>query len=264
MNSYAQRATDEDIYGEISGRSDGGFFGTLGLIIFGVFIAWGLISNKGFRLGVMAFAGFMGGLIFIFKTFGQDIGVLACIVAIIILWFIDQQNTANKNNTPDKSLGVVNKFYSNEYSTEETKVEQRKVESNDYSNYNYSHFQKVKIDSNSYRAIIHELSLNLFKKIKYKDNDVYIFSTGHCAIRFPRYAEIFIDLYSLKKSYQSYLITGEWLSRKYLGRINFETDTVDEKTIIHCPRCRGKTRVPKNKELEITCPSCNFIWNEKT
>ena len=39
---------------------------------------------------------------------------------------------------------------------------------------------------------------------------------------------------------------------------------INDKVVISCPRCRKDTRVPANKELEITCPSCKFQWLEKT
>ena len=91
INSFAQRVTSEDIYGESSG-GEGGFLGSVGLIIFSGFIVCGFISNKGFRLGVLAYAAFLGGLLLIFKSFGKDAGVVACVVAIIILWFMDPSN----------------------------------------------------------------------------------------------------------------------------------------------------------------------------
>lgn len=93
LPSFAQRVSCEDIYGDCSGGGDGGIFGTIGLIIFVGFIIWGFITNKGFRLGVLAYAGFLGGLIFVFKAFGKEAGIAACIVAIIILWFMDPSNS---------------------------------------------------------------------------------------------------------------------------------------------------------------------------
>jgi hypothetical protein len=53
----------------------------------------------------------------------------------------------------------------------------------------------------------------------------------------------------------------------YLRKISQNTTITDEqqfKVIISCPSCKQKTRVPANKELEITCPSCNNEWVEKT
>jgi len=46
----------------------------------------------------------------------------------------------------------------------------------------------------------------------------------------------------------------------FIGLITINND----KVVISCPRCNQKTRVPSNKELEITCPSCKFQWREKT
>jgi len=91
LPSYARRATCEDVYGDCPG-GDVGIFGTIGLLIFGGLIVWGFISNKGFRLGVLAYAGFLGGIILIFKAFGKEAGIAACVVAIIILWFMDPAN----------------------------------------------------------------------------------------------------------------------------------------------------------------------------
>ena len=91
LPAYAQRVSCEDVYGDCSG-GDGGIFGTIGLLIFGGFIVWGFISNKGFRLGVLAYAGFLGGLMLIFKAFGKEAGIAACLVAVIILWFMDPSN----------------------------------------------------------------------------------------------------------------------------------------------------------------------------
>ena len=95
LNLFAQRATQEDIYGD-SGSGGGGFGGYLGLIIFGALVAWGFLSDKGFRLGVLAYAGFLGGILLIFKSFGKDAGIVACIVAIIVLWMFDQSNSDKK------------------------------------------------------------------------------------------------------------------------------------------------------------------------
>ena len=53
----------------------------------------------------------------------------------------------------------------------------------------------------------------------------------------------------------------------YLRKISQNTTITDEqqfKVIISCPSCNQKTRVPANKELEITCPSCKNEWVEKT
>jgi hypothetical protein len=92
---YAQRASYEDIYGDAP-RGDGGILGTIGLIIFGAFIVWGFISNRGFRLGVLAYAGFLGAIMFVYSAFGKEAGIGACIVAIIVLWFLDPANRDKK------------------------------------------------------------------------------------------------------------------------------------------------------------------------
>lgn len=96
FNSFAQRVTQEDIYGDSGGGSGGGFGGTLGLIIVGGLVVWGFLTNKGFRLGVLAYAGFLGGIMLIFKSFGKDAGIAACVVAIIVLWIFDPANRDKK------------------------------------------------------------------------------------------------------------------------------------------------------------------------
>ena len=91
VSAFAQRVSCEDIYGDCSGGG-GGIFGWIGLLLFVGFIVWGFVTNKGFRLGVLAYAGFLGGMLLIFKEFGKDAGIAACVVAIIILWFMDPAN----------------------------------------------------------------------------------------------------------------------------------------------------------------------------
>jgi hypothetical protein len=93
-NAYAQRATPADIYGDSEGAGSGAG-GTFALLVFGAVIVWGFITNKGFRLGVIAYLGFIGGIILIFREFGKDAGIGACIVAIIVLWLMDK-NIRNK------------------------------------------------------------------------------------------------------------------------------------------------------------------------
>ena len=94
FSSFAQRVTQEDIYGDSGGG--GGLGGFLGLIIVGGLVVWGFLTNKGFRLGVLAYAGFLGGIMLIFKSFGKDAGIAACIVAIIVLWMFDPSNRDKK------------------------------------------------------------------------------------------------------------------------------------------------------------------------
>lgn len=91
-SAFAQRATSQDIYGDESGGGGDGFLGVIGLLIFGGLIVWGFITNKGFRLGVLAYTGFLGGLILIFRSFGKEAGIAACVVACIVLWMIDPSN----------------------------------------------------------------------------------------------------------------------------------------------------------------------------
>jgi hypothetical protein len=90
-SAYAQRATQADIYGDTeSGGS--GFGGTIALLIFGALVVWGFISNRGFRLGILAYVGFIGGIILIFREFGKEAGIAACVVAILVLLVMDKNN----------------------------------------------------------------------------------------------------------------------------------------------------------------------------
>lgn len=39
---------------------------------------------------------------------------------------------------------------------------------------------------------------------------------------------------------------------------------VENKVILDCPNCNQRVRVPKNKKIEITCPSCCISWIQRT
>lgn len=90
-NAYAQRATQADIYGDAEGGG-GGIGGTIALLFFGALVVWGVISNKGFRLGVLAYVGFIGGILLIFREFGKEAGIAACVIAIIVLLVMDKKS----------------------------------------------------------------------------------------------------------------------------------------------------------------------------
>jgi hypothetical protein len=95
ISSFAQRVTSEDIYGE-SGGGGGEFLGTIILLLLGAAIVRGFFTNKGFRLGVLAYVGVVGGILLVYKFFGKDAGIAAAIVVMIILWIIDKESTGKK------------------------------------------------------------------------------------------------------------------------------------------------------------------------
>ena len=95
FNSFALRASNEDIYGNAAGGSD--IFGYFGLAIIGVLMVWGFIKNKGFRNGLLIYAGFLGGILLIFELFGKDVGIAACIIAVVFLWIYDRSISNKKD-----------------------------------------------------------------------------------------------------------------------------------------------------------------------
>lgn len=94
--AFAQRVTQEDIYGEYGG-GDAGPLGYLALLVFVGLIIWGVITDKGFRLGVFAYVAYLGSLIFIFKVFGKEWGIIACVISSVILLINDPAFKKNKN-----------------------------------------------------------------------------------------------------------------------------------------------------------------------
>lgn len=109
--------------------------------------------------------------------------------------------------------------------------------------------------------------INLVKTIR--GIDCYAYEDGRVAIKVEedRY-RLYVDLETAKESIDYYKLGNKnyfdeemrYLPNGFIGWITID----NEKKIISCPRCSQKTRVPSNKELEITCPSCKFQWREKT
>jgi Zn finger protein HypA/HybF involved in hydrogenase expression len=54
------------------------------------------------------------------------------------------------------------------------------------------------------------------------------------------------------------------LKRKRLKEEAKEIIRDQPKTVIKCPNCVKKIRVPRMKKLEIKCPHCNHVWIEET
>jgi ribosomal protein S27E len=91
--------------------------------------------------------------------------------------------------------------------------------------------------------------------------DCLFFENGQAAIKVSEGKfRLYEDNNALENSVMNFLSSNMYLMTGMIKIIEIDTQF----SIIGCPRCRQRTRVPKNKELQITCPSCNFGWNEKT
>jgi uncharacterized RDD family membrane protein YckC len=108
---------------------------------------------------------------------------------------------------------------------------------------------------------------NLVKSIR--GIDCYIYEDGRVAIKVEEHRyRLYVDLETAEESINYFKLGNKnyfdeemrYLPNGFIGWITIDND----KKIISCPRCSQKTRVPSNKELEITCPSCKFQWREKT
>lgn len=118
VDVFAQRGYEQEIYGSSGG--DGGPFGWLALIIFVGLVIWGVITDRGFRLGVLAYFAYIGSLIFIFKIFGKEAGITACIISIVFMWIRDPSRTqANDSNNLNSSNNLYEKQKLDSSNTEE-------------------------------------------------------------------------------------------------------------------------------------------------
>lgn len=91
--------------------------------------------------------------------------------------------------------------------------------------------------------------------------DCIFFENGQAAIKVSDGKfRLYEDKNALENSVTNFLSSNMYLMTGMIKIIEIDTQF----SIIGCPRCRQRTRVPKNKELQIICPSCNFGWNEKT
>ena len=105
------------------------------------------------------------------------------------------------------------------------------------------------------------INTNSYTSKFYKDTEYLLFANGQTAIKInEKKYRIYDNDDSLNKSLKYHASTGMYLTTGLLGVI----EPNDEKIVISCPRCKQKSKVPKNKELEISCPSCDFNWTEKT
>jgi hypothetical protein len=99
---------------------------------------------------------------------------------------------------------------------------------------------------------------NLTKIEKVESLDCFIFRNGKTLVKIndEKHA-LYTDFDSAEKSirYQNVGAGHGFVDWVFIGL---------DKRIISCPKCRKKSRVPANKELEIKCPSCSFVWTEKT
>jgi len=105
------------------------------------------------------------------------------------------------------------------------------------------------------------INTNSYTSKFYKDTEYLLFANGQAAIKInEKKYRLYDNDDSLNKSLNYHASTGMYLTTGLLGVI----EPNDEKIVISCPRCKQKSKVPKNKELEISCPSCDFNWTEKT
>jgi hypothetical protein len=92
VSASAQRATQDDIYGNspIEGTGgDGGILNYLSLIIFFGGLVWLFFKDRKFRLGATIYIAVLGGIVFVFTVFGKGMGLAACAIVIAVAWLTD-------------------------------------------------------------------------------------------------------------------------------------------------------------------------------
>lgn len=130
----AQRVTQEDIYGEYGG-GDAGPFGYLALLVFAGLIIWGVITNKGFRLGVIGYVAYLLSIIFIFKVFDREWGIIACAISVIVLLVNDPAFKKNKESSAVDKASDLNEDKPCQTKPSRDMVKSRPATSFDSSNY---------------------------------------------------------------------------------------------------------------------------------
>ena len=132
--AFAQRVTQEDIYGEYGG-GDAGLFGYVGLLVFAGLIIWGVITNKGFRLGVIGYVAYLSSIIFMFKVFGKEWGIVACAISVVILLINDPAFKKNKDSSAINKASDLNKEKTSQAKPNQDVVKSMPATSFDNSNY---------------------------------------------------------------------------------------------------------------------------------
>lgn len=132
--AFAQRVTQEDIYGEYGG-GDAGFLGYLALLVFAGLIVWGVITDRGFRLGVIGYATYLGSIIFILKVFGKEWGIIACVISIVVLLINDPAFEKKKDSRAETKANDLNENKPNEVKKFQDIVKSKPATSFDNSTY---------------------------------------------------------------------------------------------------------------------------------
>ena len=131
----------------------------------------------------------------------------------------------------------------------EEEIERRKEKNKIESEYNKNQSAEDSIKSGRYTL----------KQVR--GVDCLLFENGQAAIKVnERKYRLYEDDESLEKSIKYFANSSMYLTTGLIRVIEINNGF----EIISCPRCKQKTRVPTNKELQITCPSCKFEWVEKT
>jgi hypothetical protein len=132
--AFAQRVTQEDIYGEYGG-GDAGFLGYLALLVFAGLIVWGVITDRGFRLGVIGYVTYLGSIIFILKVFGKEWGIIACVISIVILLINDPAFEKKKDSKAETKANDLNENKSDHLKPLQDEPKSKYVTSFDNSSY---------------------------------------------------------------------------------------------------------------------------------
>ena len=120
---------------------------------------------------------------------------------------------------------------------------------------------KAEVEYNKNQSAEDAIKSGRYTSKKVKEIDCLLFENGQAAIKIneSKY-RLYEDDASLEKSIKYFIGNGMYLTTGLIRII----EVGNGYQILSCPRCKQKTRVPANKELQITCPSCNFEWVEKT
>ena len=120
---------------------------------------------------------------------------------------------------------------------------------------------KSEMEYNKNLSAEESIKTGRYTQKRVKGIECLLFANGEAAIKIneSKY-RLYEDDTSLEKSLQWFDSCGMYLSTGLIKII----EVGKEYQILSCPRCKQKTRVPTNKELQITCPSCKFQWVEKT
>jgi uncharacterized membrane protein len=133
-DAFAQRATQADIYGDYGG-GDGGIVGSLALIVFVGLVVWGFLTNRGFRLGVIGYAAYLGSIMFIFNVFGKEWGLIACAISIVLLLINDPAFKKDKDSSATNKANDLNKNNPNEVKQFQDVIKSKSANSFDNSSY---------------------------------------------------------------------------------------------------------------------------------